>query len=147
MTGNLMLKEIAEGYTVDSNKVIIACVDKNIVKAFFSQWEWVNLGLALSERLITIPKESRKQSIVEIVKKQVDDTALENVVIENIDLLFSPEYSLDVIKLFTLIGKTKRLVVIWEGAFKDGVVTYAEPDSQDYHRYEIKNYDAYCITK
>lgn len=29
----------------------------------------------------------------------------------------------------------------------DGVITYAQPGCRDYHRYEIKNYDAYCITK
>lgn len=147
MDGSLILKEVAEGYTVNSYKVIIACVDRNMLKLFFADWEWLNLGLLVSEQLCSMPEESRKQNIVDVVKKVINGTASDNVVVENIDLLFSPEYSLDVIKLFTLAGKNKRLIVLWEGTFKDGMITYAEPDCEDYHKYEIKNYDVYCITK
>ncbi|NSW90669.1 MAG: BREX-3 system P-loop-containing protein BrxF [Firmicutes bacterium] len=147
MDGHLMLKEIAEGYSVKSQKVIIACVDRDILKYFFSNWEWLNLGLIVSEHLLKLPKEARKEEIVDIVRKIIEVTDSENVVIENIDVLFSPEYSLDVIKLFTLAGKNKRLIILWEGTFKNGILTYAEPGYDDYHSYEIKNYDAYCITK
>ncbi len=144
---NLMLKEIAAGYATNGHKIIIACIDRNTLKTFFADWEWLNLGLRVSEQLCSLPKELRKESIADIVSKVVNDTAADNVIIENIDLLFAPEYSLDVLKLLTLAGKNKRLVVLWEGSFKDGVVTYAEPGCEDYHRYEIKNYDACCIAK
>ncbi len=147
MNGYLKLEQVAKGYSSDRGSLIIACVDKDIMKALFSGWQWINLGLVVSERLLSLDKDSRKQAVSDIVKGIIDKTQSDRIVIENIDLLFSPEYSLDVIKLFTMSGKTKNLIILWEGTFKDGVVTYAEPGYEDYHRYEIKNYDAYCITK
>ena len=147
MYGDLVLKEVAKDYSTNSYKLIIACVDRNLVKLFFSDWEWINLGLVVSEQLHKLPVEARSHSIVDIVRNELSNISCDNIVVENIDLLFSPEYSLDVLKLFTLLGKTKRLIVIWDGTFKDGLVTYSEPGSKDYHKYEIKNFNAYCITK
>jgi hypothetical protein len=147
MNGYLKLEQVSKGYSSSGGNIIIACVDKDMMKTFFSGWEWLNLGLIVSEQLCSLDKGSRKQAVVDIVKKAIDHVQSDRVVIENIDLLFSPEYSLDVIKLFAQVGKAKNLIILWEGAFKDGVITYAQPGCRDYHRYEIKNYDAYCITK
>lgn len=146
MNGYVKLEQVAKGYSSDRGSIIIACVHKGIMKTLFSGWEWLNLGLIASEQLCSLDKGTRKQAVVDIVKKAIDHVHSDRVVIENIDLLFSPEYSLDVIKLLVMAGKAKNLIILWEGTFKDGVITYAEPGCGDYHRYEIKNYDAYCIT-
>ena len=151
MDRHLTLSEIAEeytaGYAANGKKIIIACVERDVLKCFFSDWEWLNLGLIVSERLLKMPKEARKQGIADIARKAIEGAVSGNVVIENIDLLFSPEYALDVIKLFTLAGKNKCLVILWEGTYRDGILTYAEPGCEDYHCYEIKNYDVYCVTE
>jgi hypothetical protein len=147
MDERLLLRELAENYTLSKQKLVIACVERNMLKTLFSDWEWLNIGLVVSEKLLKFPKNLRKQNIVEIVKELIDNTQSERIVVENIDILFSPEYSLDVIKLFVLAGRSKTLVVNWCGKIEDGFITYSEPIYEDYHRYEIKNYDVYCITK
>ena len=62
--GYLPLKEIAQGYTEKSQKIIIACVDRDILKYFFPDWEWLSLGLIVSEHLLSLPEEARKEWIV-----------------------------------------------------------------------------------
>jgi hypothetical protein len=89
----------------------------------------------------------RNHAVADMVKEVIRNTRSDRVVVDNIDLLFSPEYSLDVIKLFIMAADNKNLVILWEGTFKDGLVTYSEPGFKDYHVYEINNYNAYCITR
>jgi hypothetical protein len=146
MNGYQKLEQVAKGYSTDSGNVIIACVDKHVMKMLFSGWEWLNLGLLVSQRLINLDKSIRKQAIVDIVKEVIQNTQSDRVVVDNIDILFSPEYSLDVIKLFIMAGNNKNLVILWEGTFKDGMITYSEPGYSDYHIYEVNNYNVYCIT-
>ena len=147
MNEYLKLEHIAKGYSADRGSVVIACTDKNFMKVLFSDWEWLNLGLVVSQSLLSLDKNLRKQAVTEIVKEAIRNTRSDRVVVDNIDLLFSPDYSLDVIKLFIMTAGDKNLVVLWEGTFKDGMVTYSEPGYKDYHVYEINNYNAYCITK
>jgi hypothetical protein len=147
MNEYLKLELIAKGYKTDRGSVVIACADKDFMKVLFSDWEWLNLGLVVSQSLLSLDKNLRKQAVTEIVKEAIRNTRSDRVVVDNIDLLFSPDYSLDVIKLFIMTAGDKNLVVLWEGTFKDGMVTYSEPGYKDYHVYEINNYNAYCITK
>ncbi|MCM8899932.1 BREX-3 system P-loop-containing protein BrxF [Caldicoprobacter algeriensis] len=143
----LSLKQVAQGYTSNAGNVMIACVDKELVKSFFSNWKWINLGLVVSEQLCRLPKEQRKKMVADIVINTVKKEPSKSIVLENIDVLFSPEYSLDVIRTLQLAGKNKRLLVIWAGEYEDGMLTYAKPDCPDFHRYEIRNYGVSCITK
>ncbi|MDD2574054.1 MAG: BREX-3 system P-loop-containing protein BrxF [Firmicutes bacterium] len=147
MNEYLKLEHIAKGYSADRGRVIIACADKDFMKVLFSDWEWLNLGLVVSKRLLSLDKDLRKQAVADMVKEAIRNTRSGRVVVDNIDLLFSPEYSLDVIKLFIMAANNKNLIILWEGTFKDGMVTYSEPGFGDYHIYEIDNYNAYCITK
>jgi hypothetical protein len=141
------LEQIARGYSADRGSVVIACADKGFMKVMFSDWEWLNLGLVVSRRLLSLDKDTRKQAVADMVKDAIRNIQSGRVVVDNIDILFSPEYSLDVIKLFIMTADDKNLVVLWEGTFKDGIITYSEPGYKDYHVYEINNYNAYCITK
>ena len=141
------LEQIARGYSADRGSVVIACADKDFMKVLFSDWEWFNLGLIVSQRLLSLDKDMRKHAVADMVKEVIRNTRSDRVVVDNIDLLFSPEYSLDVIKLFIMAADNKNLVILWEGTFKDGLVTYSEPGFKDYHVYEINNYNAYCITR
>ncbi len=147
MNEYLKLELIAKGYKTDRGSVVIACADKDFMKVLFSDWEWFNLGLIVSQRLLSLDKDMRKHAVADMVKEVIRNTRSDRVVVDNIDLLFSPEYSLDVIKLFIMAADNKNLVILWEGTFKDGIITYSEPGFKDYHVYEINNYNAYCITR
>jgi hypothetical protein len=143
----LSLRQVAEGYSSNSTNLIIACIDKAVVRNFFRDWKWINIGLVVSEALYKLPKEQRKKMVVDIVRNAIEKVHEDNIVLENIDILFFPEYSLDVVKTLQMVGKNKRLLVIWDGHCKNGVLTYSKPDYPDFHKYKIKDYGVYCITK
>ncbi|GAB4258823.1 nucleotidyltransferase substrate binding protein [Thermincola ferriacetica] len=73
MNESLMLKEIAAGYATNGHKIIIACIDRNTLKTLFADWEWLNLGLRVSEqpsaRLLKGAGNMTKERIVEKLEK------------------------------------------------------------------------------
>jgi hypothetical protein len=104
----------------------------------------VNIGLILGERLYK-QKQMVKINIANdgchLGRGQSDIT------VANIDILFSPEYELDVIKLLLQVGRNQRLYVQWPGEIAGENLTYSEHGLFDYKEYNINNYvDTYVIT-
>lgn len=143
-----MWREVAAEYNVSPKySVLIACIDKKTIKTIFSDWPWLNLGLELSKRLLELPKGERAKRVPDLVYNIVSEVDSDRLVVDNIDILFSPAYKLDVLKLFTQIGRSKKLIVIWDGELNDGILSYSAQGYEDYQCYNINDYDVYCITK
>ena len=69
----------------------------------------------------------------------------DNVVIKDIDVLFNPNYEVDVLRLLAEEKKRKSYSVIWPGSFRDGQLVYGEEGYLDYVTYNIANYDVTCV--
>ena len=72
------------------------------------------------------------------------DKLPEGVIIKDIDVMFNPEYQVDVLKILSEARKHKRYRVIWPGRCEDGKLIYAEEGYLDYKVFEIKNYNIKC---
>lgn len=69
----------------------------------------------------------------------------DNAIIKDIDVLFNPEYKIDVLKMLISVYKRKRFRLIWPGNYSDGYLIYSEKDHSDYKTYNIKDYDIICV--
>lgn len=69
----------------------------------------------------------------------------EGVVIKDIDVMFNPEYQVDVLRILSEARKSKRYSVIWPGRCEDGKLIYGEEEYPDYKVYKIENYDVTCV--
>ena len=69
----------------------------------------------------------------------------DNTVIKDIDVLFNPEYKIDVLKMLVSVYKRKRFSLIWPGSYANGRLIYANERSPDYKTYDIKEYDILCV--
>ena len=67
------------------------------------------------------------------------------LIIGNIDILFNPEYRLDVLGCFIQLAKNRRLIVLWPGDYDSGSLTYATPGHEDYKKFLIRDYDVICL--
>lgn len=108
---------------------------------------FVNIGLILSERMYRSKADGSRVSIVDeldaILEEKQRDLAL-----ANIDILFSPEYELDVIKLLLQVGRNQRLYIQWPGNVNGEKLTYSEPGKFDFKEYNIKDYvDTYIVLR
>jgi len=71
-----------------------------------------------------------------VIKKYPD-----GVVIKDIDVMFNPEYKIDVLKILISARKRKKYYVIWPGRIEKGKLIYGEEGFPDYKEYNITDYD------
>ena len=98
----------------------------------------------LSEALLAC-KPNRRSMKLEQIFNNVLDTLPDGVVIKDIDVLFNPDYKVDVLKILIASRKRKRYSVIWPGRCEDGKLIYGEEGYPDYKTYDIENYDITCV--
>jgi hypothetical protein len=107
----------------------------------------LNIGLLLGERMYKVKADGSSSSIT----KELDAILGEkyrDITLENTDILFSPEYGLDVIKLLLQLGRNQRFYLPWPGNVDGEMLTYSEPGKFDYKEYNIKDYvDTYIVLR
>ena len=113
-------------------------------KAFQKMAEPRSVSKELAEGLL-VCKENRRSMKLEQIFNSVLDRYPDGVTIKDIDVLFNPDYKVDVLKILIAARKRKRYCVIWPGRFEDGKLIYAEEGYPDYKVYEIANYDITCV--
>lgn len=108
---------------------------------------FVNIGLMLGERIYKAKEEGAPVKISNELDAILGEE-LNDITLTNTDILFSPEYELDVIKLLLLVGRNQRLYVEWPGEIAGEKLTYSEPGRFDFKEYNIKDYvDTYVVLR
>lgn len=98
----------------------------------------------LAEALLAC-KPNRRSMKLEQIFNNILDTLPDGVVIKDIDVLFNPDYQVDVLKILMAARKRKRYSVIWPGRCEGGKLIYGEEGFPDYKTYNIENYDITCV--
>jgi len=95
-------------------------------------WQVFSIGKELSEFLIREAESDRTKTAIKWLENTITAKAPGPVVCTDIDLLFHPSLSLDPLVLFRQISRFTKLIVLWPGEFKDGVLSYAQPEHHHY---------------
>ncbi len=90
-------------------------------------------------------KPNRRGMKLEQIFNTVLDRYPDGVTIKDIDVMFNPEYKVDVLKILIAARKRKRYSVIWPGRLEDGKLIYGEEGYPDFKVYEIADYDITCV--
>lgn len=69
----------------------------------------------------------------------------ENAVVKDIDVLFNPGYTVDVLKVLISAYRHRPFRLIWPGTYRDGKLIYSEEGYFDYRVYNVCDYDIICI--
>ena len=86
-------------------------------------------------------RSNRRSMKLEQIFNTVLDRYPDDVTIKDIDVMFNPEYEVDVLKILVAARKRKRSSVVWPGRFEDGKLVYGEEGYLDYKVYKIEDYD------
>ena len=104
----------------------------------------ISLNVLLAERLVAV-KPKRRTMRMEQCFQQVLNTLTEGVVIKDFDVMFNPEYEVDILRIMIAQYKIKPFDLIWPGKYQEGKLIYAEEGYSDYKVYEIDKYDVTCV--
>ena len=114
------------------------------MKAIQKMHEPRSVSKPLAEALLAC-KPNRRSMELEQIFNNVLDTLPDGAVIKDIDVMFNPDYKVDVLKILMASRKRKRYSVIWPGRCEEGKLIYGEEGFPDYKTYNIENYDITCV--
>lgn len=114
------------------------------MKAIQKMHELRSVSKSLAEVLLEC-KPNRRSMKLEQIFNSVLDTLPDGVVIKDIDVLFNPDYKVDVLKILMAARKRKKYSVIWPGKCENGKLIYSEEGFPDYKTFDIEDYDITCV--
>ena len=99
-------------------------------------WPLLNVNLLLCERLLELTSKQRTVRVPKLLGSIVQEAGTDVVLLDNLEVLFSPELAQDPLRLLQGLSRNRTIVATWTGAFADGRLTYAEPghpEARGYH--------------
>jgi hypothetical protein len=96
----------------------------------------ISLGRALGERLLELTRKQRSVRTSEVVQQLLDATEQDVVLLDNIELLFTPDLGVDPLRLLRAASRNRTIVAAWPGSFDSDTLSYAEPGHPEWRRYE-----------
>lgn len=103
-----------------------------------------SISKELADELLAY-KPDRRSMKMEQIFNTVLDRYPDGVTIKDIDVMFNPEYKVDVLKILIAARKRKRYNVIWPGWLEGEKLVYGEEGYPDYKVYRIADYDITCV--
>ena len=104
----------------------------------------ISMNKALAAELMKLKPFRRSMQLERSFEKLLDDLP-DNPVIKDIDVMFNPEYKVDVMKILVSAFKRKPFSLIWPGMCSGTKLTYSEEGLPDYKSFEIIEYDIVCV--
>lgn len=104
----------------------------------------VSINLLLAEKLAGC-RQNRRTMRIEAFFNQILEQLPDGTVIKDFDVMFNPEYKVDVLKIMTVASKKKVFSVAWPGKYENGKLFYAENGYQDFKAFSVEEYDVTCI--
>ena len=98
----------------------------------------------LAEALLACKPNRRSMKLGQIFNSVLDKYP-DGVIIKDIDVMFNPDYKVDVLKLLIAVNKHKPFNLIWPGRIENGKLIYSEEIYPDYRVFDVKDYDVLVI--
>ena len=111
-----------------------------LLKALAREQEvpYLNLNLALSQRLLDVTTRERPLRARRIVENLIAQHPGDTIALDNIELLFDPALQLNPLALLQRLSRQRTVIAAWGGTYDAGrdVLTYAKPGHPEYTRCE-----------
>ncbi|MDY7029179.1 MAG: BREX-3 system P-loop-containing protein BrxF [Spirochaetota bacterium] len=106
----------------------------------------VNLNLELGKRLNEVPEKRRAFKTPSFLDEIIDtyQNGEKPLILDNIELLFSPELELEPLSLLEDAGRQTMIIAAWPGVLQNDSLSYAEPGYKEYKTY--RNFDSFTVS-
>ena len=104
----------------------------------------IALNVGIAKNLVGIKPTRRSFKLPDIMDLIISKLP-ENSTIKDFDVLFNPDYQIDVLQLLSAACKKKEFSIVWPGTYKDGKLIYAEEGCLDFKVFDLDKYDVTCV--
>ena len=98
---------------------------------------FVNLGVELSQRLLSLTRRQRKLQAADLVADILDEPSGAAVVVDDTEIIFEPSLKLNPLGLLQTVSRRRSLVWSCPGSLDGGHLVYANPGHPEYHRIPV----------
>ena len=98
-------------------------------------WPLVNLNLVLCEALLELSTQQRAMKVPQLLDTIEKDHPGDVLLLDNTEILFSPELQQDPLKLLQRLARNRTVVVAWAGRYDGEFLTYAVQPHPEFKRY------------
>ncbi len=139
------IKDIERIWNLNNHYPVITALETEKIADKFKGFGYLSLGEMLSSALLKYEGKDRKNHVIKELDEIFHDINSEKLIVDNIDILFNPEYSIDILGYFVQLARNRKLIIIWPGEYALEGLTYASPEHEDYKRYLVKDYNVICL--
>ncbi len=104
----------------------------------------ISINVELAKKLSMV-EQNRRTMRMESCFREIVNELPDHVVIKDFDVMFNPDYEIDVLRIMITMAKIKPFSVIWPGKYDNGKLIYAEESFCDHKVFDISRYDITCI--
>jgi len=100
----------------------------------------ININLELSRRMLDLTERQRALMLPRLLAEIVDASAVDVVLLDNIEVLFDVSLKQDPLRLLQGLSRNKTVVAAWSGSVDREHMVYATPDHPEYRRYPLRDF-------
>lgn len=104
----------------------------------------VALNVSVAEMLVKVKPQRRSFKIPSIIDTVIASLPPKSM-IKDFDVLFNPEYQIDVLQLLITACRKNEFAILWPGTYSEGKLIYAETGYADFKIFNLEKYDVTCI--
>ena len=104
----------------------------------------VNVNLEVSKRLLELTRTQRSRQVERLLKDAIAAVPGDVVLLDNLEILFDTALEVEPLRLLQMSSRNRTIVASWNGSFRDGTLTYAEPGHPEF--IQFKQTEAVVIT-
>lgn len=106
--------------------------------------EAFSLNLPIASELLKVRPARRSFKLPDVVGAVLRGLP-DECTVKDFDVLFNPDYQVDVLQLLATSCRKKPFSILWPGDCVNGKLTYSQAGYPDFKQYDIKKYDVTCI--
>lgn len=92
----------------------------------------VNVNLELSKRMLELTRTQRVRQVERLLKEIIAAQAGDVVLLDNLEILFDTGLEVEPLRLLQVSSRNRTIVATWNGSYRDGTLTYAEPGHPEF---------------
>jgi hypothetical protein len=96
----------------------------------------VNVNLELSKRMLVLTRTQRSRQVERLLKDVIAVVSGDVVLLDNLELLFDPSLEVEPLRLLQVVSRNRTIVAAWNGRYRDGTLTYADPGHPEFVQYK-----------
>jgi RNase adaptor protein for sRNA GlmZ degradation len=99
-------------------------------------WQVVNVNLELSKRMLELTRTQRSRQVERLLKEVFATAPGDVVLLDNLEILFDTALEVEPLRLLQVSSRNRTVVASWNGSYRDGALTYAEPGHPEFIQFK-----------